>query len=762
MLYDYLLFFIEYNNYYGIFILNAHLNKGNSTMKLKLKSLNHVIRDVVRRAYPEIPARVFDMYNISIYNSLNSGNEEKTTIENWVTNVSMYPKEEYYNIVGEEQIDLVLNAIPMNQLLDLLYEEGFNVWATPKFEELPYYREEFKKFGLKMEWDVDKKYYKNKGHLEPESNTSAMFLLHTIDESEPNKYGKVYGEIKGKWDKLVYDPNTKQVGLMLDMARTGYTRDEVYTAIDYLAQNNGSYIQLHISDNEAIVYPFSILKGASEDIQTAHPDYTALAKNDFKHIVEYAKSKNIDVIFELNTPGHCNAIKNRVLADEWGLKQHYSELFLEDGTMNFNSWRLRKLVKDLLDELISDIGQDNIKYIHIGGDEFPFNENWSHEIPEYFNSIQEHLYDYGITMRVWNDSLLKKDIVAGRLDDRIEVTYWSWDGQRQDQEQAQHLRDIRATPKDLIDHGIRVINCQGYYTYAVPKTTDFTSHNATYSARDLLGNWDLSKWDRHETAVPLTQEEIDKGVIGAQLSIWGENLGLDHHDKFSVLNNYTYMMRNIARICKAYGKTPNETLEDLKTIYRNGFVNEEYDVFMDAELGLKVKGKDGNVYDLSYNGSNVLYFNNLKRLMNGVNPVQATVWGNGNDYVKLPNTFVKDEDDVIFSSEYNVIAHAWKFEDIKIYIDERVKVIYIEKGEYPYQPPGEGNVPIKEHRVIDLGELITEITVTDENMTEAREEAISVKPTNLTIRINKDDLLIDNLDNRDTTPAYGVGGPSDA
>lgn len=742
------------------YILNAHLNKGNSTMKLKLKPLNHVIRDVVRRAYPEIPARVFDMYNISIYNSLNSGNEEKTTIENWVTNVSMYPKEEYYNIVGEEQIDLVLNAIPMNQLLDLLYEEGFNVWATPKIEELPYYREEFKKFGLRMEWDVDKKYYKNKGHLEPESNTSAMFLLHTIDESEPNKYGKVYGEIKGKWDKLVYDPNSKQIGLMLDMARTSYTVEAVCKAIDYLVQNNGTYIQLHISDNEAIVYPFDILKGATD---TSSYIRKTLEKGNFKEIVKYAKSKGIEVIFELNTPGHCGGIRNRIRSDEWSeLNQYYNELFLEDGTMNFNSWRLRKLVKDLLDELINDIGQDNIKYIHIGGDEFPFNENWSHEIPEYYNNIQEHLYDYGITMRVWNDSLLKKDIVAGRLDDRIEVTYWSWDGQRQDQEQAQHLRDIRATPKDLIDHGIRVINCQGYYTYAVPKATDFTSHNATYSARDLLGNWDLSTWDRHETAVPLTQEEIDKGVIGAQLSIWGENLGLDHHDKFSVLNNYSYMMRNIARICKAYGKAPNETLEDLKTIYRNGFVNEEYDVFIDIELGLKVKGKDGNVYDLSYNGSNVLYFNNLKRAMGGIDNIEATVWGNGNDYVKLPNTFIKDENDTKHNDEYNVTAQAWKYGNVKIYIDERIKVIYIEEGLYPYQRPGKGDVSINERKVIDLGELVTNLTVTDVNMTEPTVEPISIKPTNLTIRVDKDDLLIDNPDKRDTTPAYGVGVPSSA
>ena len=745
------------------YILNAHLNKGNSTMKLKLKSLNHVIRDVVRRANPQVPAHVFDMYDLLAVRET-KGDRAPTTLEDHVVKVTMTPKWGFKHIVGEESIELELNALLMNEFLDVLYEDGFNVWATPTFEELPYYKEEFAKFGLNMLWRVDKKYYKNNGRLEPTNKESTVFLLHTVDETDSsaeNKYGKTYGEIRGRWDKLVYDPNSKQIGLMLDMARTGYRLEEVYRAIDYLAQNNGTYIQLHISDNEAIVYPFDILKGSTD--LSAHLHYRGLSKGDFKDIVKYAKSKNIEVIFELNTPGHCNAIRNRIRSDDWGqLNRYYSELFLEDGTMNFNSWRLRKLVKDLLDELITDIGQDNIKYIHLGGDEFPFNENWSHEIPEYYNNIQEHLYDYGITMRVWNDSLLKKDIVAGRLDDRIEVTYWSWDGQRQDQEQAQHLRDIRATPKDLIDHGIRVINCQGYYTYAVPKATDFTSHDATYSARDLLGNWDLSTWDRHETAVPLAQEDIDKGVIGAQLSIWGENLGFDHHDKNSVLNNYTYMMRNMARICKAYGKTPNETLADLKAIYNRGFINEEYDVFMDIELGLKVKGKDGNVYDLSYNGSNVLYFNNLKRAMGGIDNIEATVWGNGNDYVKLPNTFIKDENDTKHNDEYNVNAQAWKYGNVKIYIDERIKVIYIEKGLYPYQRPGEGDVPINERKVIDLGELVTNLTVTDENMTEPTVEPISIKPTNLTIRVDKDDLLKDNIDNRDTTPAYGAGGPSDA
>ena len=277
-----------------------------------------------------------------------------------------------------------------------------------------------------------------------------------------------------------------------------------------------------------------------------------------------------------------------------------------------------------------------------------------------------------------------------------------------------------------------------------------------------MGNWDLSKWDRHETAIPLAQEDIDKGVIGAQLSIWGENLGFDQYDKYSVLNNYTYMMRNMARICKAYGKTPNETLEDLKAIYNRGFVNEEYDVFMDAHLGYELKGENENVYDLSYNGSNVLYFNNLKTTMNSIDPIKATVWGNGDDYVKLPNTFIKDESDTKYNSEYNVVAHAWKYNDKKFYIDERIKVIYIEKGEYPYQPPGKGDVPIKERKVIDLGELNTTLNVTDKGMTEATEELINIKPTNLTIRVDKEDLLKNNPDKRDTTPAYGAGGPSAA
>ena len=128
--------------------------------------------------------------------------------------------------------------------------------------------------------------------------------------------------------------------------------------------------------------------------------------------------------------------------------------------------------------------------------------------------------------------------------------------------------------------------------------------------------------------------------------------------------------------------------------------------------------------------------------MGGIDNIEATVWGNGNDYVKLPNTFIKDENDTKHNDEYNVNAQAWKYGNVKIYIDERIKVIYIEEVLYPYQPAGEGDVPIKERKVIDLGELVTNLTVTDENMTESRNETISVKPTNLTIRINKDDLLI--------------------
>lgn len=685
-------------------------------MKLQMKSLNHVIRDVVRRANPDVPAHVFDMYDINVSTSTRLDVTNPTSIEDYESIVYLNPKPEYTNIVGEEGIELKLNALYMNQYLDLLYETGFNVWATPKFEELGYYKDEFDKYGLSIQWEVNKKYYKNRGSLISNSNDLATaFLLSTINHDEPNKYGKTYGEIKGKWDKLVYDPNNKQIGLMLDLARTKYTKDDVRKAIDYLAQNKGTYIQLHITDNESIAYPFSLINVHGNGI-TAY---------EFADIVNYARDKGIEVIFELNTPGHCNAIKKAIekLPESHELRANISELFLEDGTMNFNSWRLRKLVKDLIDEILQTVTPEKIKYFHIGGDEFPFNENWSHEIPEYYNSIQEHLYDYGITMRVWNDSLLKKDIVANKLDDRIEVTYWSWDGQRQDQEQAQHLRDIRATPKDLIDHDIRVINCQGYYTYAVPRNTDFTSHDATYSARDMFGKWDLAKWDNHETAVPLTKEEVDNGLIGAQLSIWGENLGLDHTDKLGMLNNYTYMMRNIARICKAYSTNPAETLENIKAIYNQGFVNEEYDVFMDLKLGYETKGKEGNVYDLSYNGSNVLYFNNLKDAMESETPIIGTVWGNGNDYVKLPKSFIKDDFDTIRNSEYNVEAQAWKYKNVKIYIDERIKVIYVEIPEYPYQPKGKEILP-------------TEYT----KDTYIERRLISIKPTNFNITIPEEEL----------------------
>lgn len=672
-------------------------------MDYKLRKIHEVMKLAILRANPELPPHIFDKFDYDIGQSEDE-NEEGEVVK--VTLVTMTTKPEYVDSLGDHYIELKVNPLKMNEYLDLLYENGFDVWGEPKFEDLGELGRKYRNYGLDLTWVKEKPYSKRDGTVEVQYDKATAFLYHTLNDDEPYKYGRKYGVVKKAWNRIDYADKPKQVGLLLDIARTAYTVDDIKKAIDYLAANNGTYLQLHFCDNENYALESSLLL-QSAAWQSVIKDYKELAdnfnidpetglgwnplfktrylkRNDVKEIVSYAASKNITVIPELNTPGHCKAIKRRMDMIKRNNRTNglnFDNMFLDDGTMNFNNADLRTFVSNLIEEIIDLFGRDQLTYFHLGGDEVPFNENWSHELPEYFNALQETLSDYGITGRVWNDCLLKKDIEKETLSKIIEVTYWSWDGQRQDEKEAAHLREIRATPVDLIKNDYRVINACGYYTYVVPKKTDHNSHDANYAARDLLGNWDLSVWDKHDSAEVLSDEAMEQGMIGAQLSIWGENLGNDKvYGMYKYLDNYSYQLKNLARITQA---TDEETLLALEAIYNNGFVNEEYDVFVDLSAIDNLEDKSKAVFDLSYNGHQVLYIHDLLKSMEANKEYTYTVWGTGDDYVILPSSFKKDASDEITNTEYQVKAQAWKHNQIKFYIDERIRVIY--RDNYAYQ-----------------------------------------------------------------------------
>lgn len=245
-------------------------------------------------------------------------------------------------------------------------------------------------------------------------------------------------------------PKYKYRGFMLDVARHFWTVDKIKEILDVMANIKMNLFHWHLSEDqgwraEIKKYPLLTEKGAIRS-STAISQRGCFRKRDnneygrglfysveqMKEIVSYAKDRHIDVIPEIDMPGHlvsaiacypelsCRGEKVEV-SNRWGVK-HNIACCGKENIYNF--------AKDIIDELAEVFPS---KYFHIGGDEVP-KSRWKrcpkcqakikelglkneNELQGYFNNeIAKYLRSKGKTTVGWNEildaSILEKDIIA--------------------------------------------------------------------------------------------------------------------------------------------------------------------------------------------------------------------------------------------------------------------------------------------------------------------------------------------------------------
>ncbi len=174
---------------------------------------------------------------------------------------------------------------------------------------------------------------------------------------------------------ILDEPKFKWRGLNLDCARHFMSKDFIKRYIDILAYYKFNILHWHLTDDqgwriEIKKYPKLTQVGAwrkEPDSSTYGGYYT---QNDIKEIVEYAKSRFITIVPEIEMPGHCMASLSAYpensctggsfeVPNTWGV---FKDVFCagRDSTFYF--------LENILDEVIKLFPG---KYIHIGGDEVP-------------------------------------------------------------------------------------------------------------------------------------------------------------------------------------------------------------------------------------------------------------------------------------------------------------------------------------------------------------------------------------------------------
>jgi hexosaminidase len=303
-------------------------------------------------------------------------------------------------------------------------------------------------------------------------------------------------------------PRYAHRGAMLDVSRHFLTVGQVKRYIDHLALYKINTLHLHLSDDQgwrlAIdSWPRLATYGGSTEVGGGPGGH--YTKAQYREIVRYAASRHLEVVPEIDMPGHTNA----ALASYAELNCDGVAPPLYTGTaVGFSSLCVDKeLTYDFVDDVIRELAALTPgRYIHIGGDEA---HSTSHEdYVAFMNRVQPIVAKYGKTVIGWHQ-LTGATPQQGAL-----AQYWGLDGTRQ-AEKEQVAQAARNGTGLILSPADRV-----YLDMKYDKNTKLGLAWAGYVEVRRSYDWDPA------TYLPGAPASAIKGV---EAPLWTETISSDAH-----------------------------------------------------------------------------------------------------------------------------------------------------------------------------------------------------------------------------------------
>lgn len=230
-------------------------------------------------------------------------------------------------------------------------------------------------------------------------------------------------------------------------------------------------------------------------------------RDDVKRLVDKADQYGIDVIPEINSPGHMNIwlenLPQYQLADAQGVK--------DANRLDISNPEARQFYKDIIDEYDGVFSTD---YWHMGADEYMIGSSYANypKLAQYakekfgptaqpadaftgfINEINAYVKSKGKKLRIWNDGI--QDTQQAQLDKDIVVEYWVGSG---------------LTPQQLIQRGYHIMNATDSLYWSRSAMQFKANSAALYNNK----NWNAA------TFTGGRQIDPDSSLLtGAKVSIW--------------------------------------------------------------------------------------------------------------------------------------------------------------------------------------------------------------------------------------------------
>jgi hexosaminidase len=290
-------------------------------------------------------------------------------------------------------------------------------------------------------------------------------------------------------------PRFEWRGVMLDVARHFFGVTEVKRYLDLAAYYKMNRFHLHLTDDQGWrlminSWPKLALHGGSSAVNGDPGGY--FTQSEYADLVSYARSRYIEIIPEIDLPGHTNA----ALASYPELNPGGAVPSLYTGIeIGFSSLRTdQEITYKFVDDIIREVAaMSPAPYIHIGGDEAA--STAPPDYKKFIERVQSIVKSHDKQMIGW------EEIANVELDSSSIVQSWKSN-----------------IVHKAVEQGARVIFSPGSKTYLDMK----------YDAATPLGlKWagyidvkDAYNWD------PADQEAAvaEKDILGIEAPLWSETL----------------------------------------------------------------------------------------------------------------------------------------------------------------------------------------------------------------------------------------------
>lgn len=214
------------------------------------------------------------------------------------------------------------------------------------------------------------------------SRKGIYYALKTIDQI---LLGDTHNSAKGKIAQIYIEdaPRYAHRAVMLDPARHFLPVEDVKFFIDQMAKYKYNILQLHLTDDqgwriEIKSHPQLTTIGAHRNPKGGNngPDNGYYTQEQLKELVNYAAARNIEIIPELDIPGHSVAILAAYPQLGCGFRQ--GEKIELGKTTNMMLCANCDEAYSVYDDIIKEVAAIfPSQYIHLGGDEAAIKENWA-------------------------------------------------------------------------------------------------------------------------------------------------------------------------------------------------------------------------------------------------------------------------------------------------------------------------------------------------------------------------------------------------